>query len=196
MRMSALLPVEIDPRNRLLMEQIGRLRVRAWAPFIPGILDKFECWLDEFELSARHWAVFDDSEIIAAARMSIHDCLHDVPDAESFVSVFKEEPPSPIASFNRLVVDAGFRGRGLSTLLDKIRIQAAVAAGCRCCIGSTPSGAHRLKQLVEVGFETVGCPILEPVDSIFTGLCSQTILLRLPRPTLEMKGPGTIDDAR
>jgi hypothetical protein len=88
-------PIEIDPRNRVLLEQIGRLRVHAWATFDPTVLDITECWLDEFELSARHWVILNDAEPVAAARMSVHQRLDDVPDAEIYVGVFAAPLPAP-----------------------------------------------------------------------------------------------------
>src|SRR5207245_876274 len=132
--MDTLKPAEIDPHDRPLLEKIGRLRVRAWAKFVPAVAAKTDCWLDKFELAARHWVIYHDGEPVAAARMSVHQQLEGVPDAEVYKGVFAEKLPAPIASFNRLVVHPEFRGRGLPTALDLVRIQAASASGCRCCI--------------------------------------------------------------
>lgn len=59
------------------------------------MLDTTECWLDEFELSARHWVIFNDAEPVVAARMSVHQRLDDVPDAEIYEGVFAVPLPAP-----------------------------------------------------------------------------------------------------
>jgi GNAT superfamily N-acetyltransferase len=147
--------VEIAPRDRPLLDRIGRLRVRAWSTLIPEAA-AMEIWLDGFEAAARHWVVYRGDELIAAARLSVHQGIEDVPDPECFVGVFREPIPTPIASFNRLVVDPSARELGISRRLDLVRLEAAEAMGCRCAIGSTPAGEKRIRQMVELGFVVVG----------------------------------------
>ena len=149
-------PVEVDPHDRLLLEQIGRLRVRAWATHSPIALEHPDGWLDQFNLSARHWVIFDNETPIAAARFSVHHELCTVPDASFFDGVFAVAPPAPIASFNRLVVHPDYRGAALSRELDQIRVAAAIGAGCRSAIGETPSGPSRVAQLKSLGFQVIG----------------------------------------
>jgi hypothetical protein len=59
------------------------------------MLDTTECWLDEFELSARDGVIFNDAEPVVAARMSVHQRLDDVPDAEIYEGVFAAPLPAP-----------------------------------------------------------------------------------------------------
>jgi SAM-dependent methyltransferase len=146
-------PVEIDPHDPVLLEQIGRLRVCAWATFKEVAT---ECWLDEFELSARHWVIFDNGQPIAAARLSIHQTLDDVPDASIYEGIFDQPPSGPIALFNRLVVHPAHRGAALSRLFDQVRIAAAIESGCRSVIVQTNSGPSRVAQLHALGFRDVG----------------------------------------
>ncbi len=138
-----------------LLARIGKLRVRAWTTLIPQAA-AMGAWLDEFEDAAHHWVVFHGSELVAAARMSIHAALDLVPDPECFAGVFGEPPEAPIASFNRLVVDGPWRGFGLSRQLDEARLNFAMASGCRSVIGSTPAGEGRLRQVAGLGFVVVG----------------------------------------
>jgi hypothetical protein len=42
------------------------------APAEPWVQVFFNSLLDEFELSARHWVIFNDAEPVTAARMSVH----------------------------------------------------------------------------------------------------------------------------
>jgi SAM-dependent methyltransferase/GNAT superfamily N-acetyltransferase len=149
-------PVEIDPRDRPLLEKIGRLRVLAWSTVMPDAARRAECWLDEFELQGRHWCIFHDGEPVAAARMSIHERLEDVPDAEVYAGVFPSPLPPPIASINRLVTHPEFRGRGFSWKLDNVRVQAARAAGASGIIGENHTGMERMSQLARLGFQVVG----------------------------------------
>ena len=90
-----------------IIERIGKLRVRAWRNDKPEMTE-ITHWLDDFDRTARHWAVVRDGEPLAAARLSVHACMEEVPDYEGYIGVFVTPPPAPIASFNRLVVDTKF----------------------------------------------------------------------------------------
>ncbi|MBN9519331.1 GNAT family N-acetyltransferase [bacterium] len=170
-------PVEIDPHNRRLLESLGRLRVLAWASELPAIASRTECYLDDFELMSRHWCIFHEGEPVAAARLSIHQRIGDVPDAAVYRDVFVSPPPSPIGSINRLVTHPRFRGRGLSRKLDEVRIRAATDAGCRCVIGATPSGESRVRAMTELGFRPVGEPVLDEFDWFLAGSLNQVVIL-------------------
>src|SRR5262245_56852563 len=134
-------PVEINPHDRALLEKIGRLRVLAWSTVMPDAATRTACWLDDFELAARHWCIFHDGEPVASARMSVHHRIEEVPDAVIYEGVFATPPVPPIASFNRLVVYPDHRGRGHSRKLDEARLKAACSHGCRSVIGETHAGA-------------------------------------------------------
>jgi GNAT superfamily N-acetyltransferase len=147
---------EIPPTDRAVLEKIGRLRVVAWSTEVPRMREEFPVWLDELDWNARHWVFMCDDEPVAAARLSVHCNLQDVPDCDACSVVFQEPPPSPIASMNRLVVAPTFRGKGLSKRLDCVRLQAAAEMGCKRVIVATSSGEHRVRQLVSLGFECIG----------------------------------------
>src|SRR5205809_820136 len=94
---------QVDPKAEpAVFEAIVQLRVRVWtaqmqAPLTPEDL------LDRFDEVARHWAVFDGDVPVAAARLSAHDRVEDVPEAECLVECFPSPPPAPIAFLSRLV---------------------------------------------------------------------------------------------
>src|ERR1700677_84161 len=113
-----------------LLEKIGALRVEAWKTEAPSAAD-MGTWLDEFDRSARHWAVFDDGVLLASARLTTHASLTDVPESESYLGMFREPPAAPVGSLNRLVVHPSARGQGLSKRLDLVRLEAAGKMGCR-----------------------------------------------------------------
>lgn len=142
----------IDP---ILLEEIGRLRVIAWCTVIEKA-SELDIWLDAFDPAARHWVVFQGNSVVAAARMTIHPSLDEVPDAESYAGMFPEPPAAPIASLNRLVVHPSARGQGLSKALDQARLEAAERLGCRSALLSTASGPNRVRQVQGWGFEWVG----------------------------------------
>ena len=147
---------EFSHLDQDLLEKIGRFRVEAWKTEAPDAAG-METWLDEFDRSARHWAVFDNGILVASARLTMHHSLAELPDAESYVGVFREPPAAPIGSLNRLVVHPSARRQGLSKRLDLVRLEAAEKMGCRSVILSTASGPHRVRQLIGWGFELIGC---------------------------------------
>jgi len=138
-----------------LLCQIGRLRVEAWQTEVARA-GEMPTWLDDCDQTAHHWVVFREDIPIAAARLSIHRSLAEVPDAESYVGLFADLPVAPIASLNRLVVHPSARGAGLSKQLDLVRLAAAERVGCRSVIVSTASGPRRVGQLMALGFAVVG----------------------------------------
>src|SRR4051794_22756946 len=86
-----------------LIERIGELRTRAWRTEVEAVLS-MTTWLEELASIARHWAILRDNFPVAAARLSLHSSMDDVPDSECYVGKFPITPPPPIASFSRLVV--------------------------------------------------------------------------------------------
>jgi hypothetical protein len=90
--------IEFDPHNREFLEKVGRLRVLAWSSVLPELNSQMDCWLDEFEVAARHWCILRDGQPVAAARISFHQVLEDVPDAPVYAGLGLALT-SPIASF-------------------------------------------------------------------------------------------------
>jgi GNAT superfamily N-acetyltransferase len=179
--MSELRLCEVPVGHWSLIERIGELRVRAWranTSFDPAM----RTWLDAWDHSVRHWVVLRGDEPVGAARLSVHASLEEVPDPENYADVFGDPPPSPIASFNRLVVDPSARGLGLSKRLDEVRLSAAQAMGCRCAIGATPSGEARVRQLEALGFRVLGIGGPDKPGKPMSGVAPVVLLCSLPRP--------------
>lgn len=137
------------------LEQIYRLRVAAWRARVPHF-PAMEKWTDDYDNIADHWAIWINDEPVAAARLTIHGRLSQVPNAEVFQSVFSAHLTGPIAVLTRLVVRSSHANLGLSKLLDEVRISHAAGAGCQCIIGSTYAGQKRLAAMQALGFEIVG----------------------------------------
>lgn len=148
-------PVEVSPTDIPQMTRIGKLRVKAWKARQPHF-PVMTIWLDVFDAKARHWAIFQGGRPVAAARMSIHNELSEVPNAEIFADAFPDGLAGPIAAMNRLVVDPAFAGLGLSRLLDEVRISAASRNDCAHMIVETYAGTKRTNALRALGFEPAG----------------------------------------
>ena len=147
------IPVEVDDPG--ILAQVFRLRVAAWRARMPAFPD-LERWVDDFDAVGRHWVVVEDGAVIAAARLTIHGRLAEVPNAEIYRGVLPDDMPGPLGVFNRLVVAPDHAGRRLSQALDRVRVEAARRAGCRVLIGETFAGLSRINQLEAAGFEVVG----------------------------------------
>ena len=171
---------EIDPAAEpTAMDAILRLRLRAWAPQVPVALTVDDV-ADHFEHLARHWAVFDVENLVAAARLSIHRQIEDVPEANCLAGVFSTSPPTPIGFLSRLVVAPEYRGRGLGRQLDAIRIYASEQAGCQSLLGLVfdVSGEARIRQLTSFGFTLLGRGQRDTHPK-FSQLAAPIVLLRV-----------------
>jgi GNAT superfamily N-acetyltransferase len=171
---------EVDPRSeRPVIEAIIQLRLRVWESQMAAALTRDDV-TDRFDPAARHWAVFDGDAPVAAARLSVHDRIEDVPEAGCLAGVFASQPPAPIAFMSRLVVDAAYRGRGFGRLLDETRVRAADESGYGSLIALVfdVSGEARLRQLLARGFTDAGRgrPDTHPT---FAHLPAPVVMLRL-----------------
>lgn len=138
-----------------LLDRIFILRVAAWRSRNPTYPD-IGRWVDAFDAEALHWAVFSPrGEIVAAARMTIHDRFRQVPHAEIYPPAILDRTGS-VASINRLVVCPSMAGAGLVAALDQARIDRARSEGCRWVIGATRAGPRRMAAAMAAGFVLMG----------------------------------------
>jgi len=117
------------------LEAIYRLRAAVWLE--TGVVGKAAFgdgrWSDEHDCAAMHWVVRDDAgELVAAGRLSLHDGLADVPEAEAYAAAGLELEGRIGAPAN-LVIAATARGRGLFLQLADAQNAAGRAAGCSWC---------------------------------------------------------------
>ena len=139
-----------------LLQQVGRLRILAWEADgeLPSFAPRAEVWIDEHDSHAVNWAVLCEGLPVAAARLCVHKRICELPDLASLIG-YEDSLVPPIAAFTRLVVSPAFRGRGLSTELDAMRIAAAQEGGCRAAVVVTHVPA-RMLQLKAGGFRNLG----------------------------------------
>ena len=171
---------EVDPKTEWpVVEASLVLRQRVWAEKMRTPLTHDDV-IDSFEAIARHWMAFDGAQVIAAARLTIHDRVEDAPEAGCMVGVFERPPPAPIGFLSRLVVAPEYRRQGLGRKLDEIRIRAAEEAGCRCLLALVfaVSGEARVRQFSACGFSIRGrgCRDVHPQ---FASLAAPLVVERL-----------------
>jgi GNAT superfamily N-acetyltransferase len=85
-------------------------------------------WRDEFDDISRHWIFTFGSRIVAAARLSLHDRLAKVPEAEEYLRAGLRLE-GVIAAPARMVVCRSMRRRGLASTLVDVQHEAAIEAG-------------------------------------------------------------------
>jgi GNAT superfamily N-acetyltransferase len=142
------------------MTQVYTLRVQAWRARTQAFPDMDE-WRDDYDDVALHWAIVTQTTAgvplaVAAARMTIHAQLSEVPSAEIYDGLLPVDLPGPIASINRLVVAKHFAGQGLSQILDAARIAYARSQECHCVVVETFAGMRRHDELLRQGFVALG----------------------------------------
>jgi hypothetical protein len=136
-----------------VLEEIYALRVIAWKGR-GHIADTMTKWVDEFDSIALHFAVMEGAIPRAAARMTIHANIEEVPEAGVYTGLITDLPP-PICSFNRCVVHPEYQNRGFACSLDIVRI--AIARSLKCGSIVTNAGTlRRSTQFERLGFRYMG----------------------------------------
>lgn len=135
-------------------KEIGTLRKEVWSTVegfdenaFPGDL-----WIDEYDLNAAHWAVFDQQKIIASARLGVYFDYKDIPYID-MMKPYKSHLKLPVASLNRLVVKREYRGHFISKSLDVVRVEEAKKINVETIIGQAVS--NRITWLEILGFEFI-----------------------------------------
>jgi GNAT superfamily N-acetyltransferase len=141
-----------------LIDEICTLRVDAWRTQA-AIEPAAEAWRDAYDDWAHHWVIKFGSAIAAAIRLTLHENVTELPNAEVYVPVLPKDIPLPVASYNRLVVSPKHRGKGLSGVLDNICIKSAKEMGAKILLGATGSveaNRHRITTMQQLGFINLG----------------------------------------
>jgi len=157
------------------LEAIYRLRAAVWretgdvaqAAFADGR------WSDEHDAASTHWVIRDGEELVAAARLSVHERLADVPEAEEYAAA-GVRLDGRIAAPARVVVAAAARRHGLAGQLLDAQDDAARAAGCTFAVRQSSPAMGRLLQ--RRGWHNVGPA--RP-DERFPGVRFEVMVLEL-----------------
>jgi len=138
-------------------DAIGRLRVQAWRNErdIDPVFFARPSWVEELDSHAMHWVIMDKEEVVAAARLSLHTSLADVPYAYLLPPTVQQPLGKHlVASLSRMVVSPHYRGHRFSKVLDQVRMAAALAAGATALTGATQL-VFRQQALINLGFCTL-----------------------------------------
>jgi GNAT superfamily N-acetyltransferase len=136
-----------------LIAAIKELRCRCWRLFFTNV----EFLDDGHDEHAMHFLVLVKRRVIAAARLCVHTSLQNITECHLYPTLDTSKFPGPYGCFNRLVVDAQFRGRGIAAILDRIRTDTTERLGCRTVLASWNhhSGDRRRQSLRAQGFTNV-----------------------------------------
>ena len=165
---SALSSPPVLPVAPFLLEQvgfqthgdiIGRLRVQAWRSErgIDPVFFARPSWIEVLDEEAQHWVITEAGVAVAAARLSHHISLTDVPYAYLLPPHTQQQQRlqhRKIAALSRMVVASSHRGQGFSSVLDRVRVDGALAGGADLLTAATQLH-FRQKALTKLGFDTL-----------------------------------------
>ena len=136
--------------DHAVMAEIRNLRALCWSE----VYGKGYTLEDGFDEQGDHWVVMTNGDVKAAARLTVHHSLKSVPDGHLFEHLRDAPITFPVGYISRLVVHPELRGLGLPAVLDRLRRDAASAAGCRglVAVWNPMSGVKRKHQLIASGF--------------------------------------------
>lgn len=76
----------VETSSPAFIRSIGKLRAEIWLD--EGYLLANVCqngiWLDELDFIGKHWIAFAEDELVAAARLTFHKSLEDMPHSDEF----------------------------------------------------------------------------------------------------------------
>lgn len=139
-----------------LLEEIGALRFELWNAAASNLSRTSpKAWLDRVDKEAMHFLVFNNDEVVAAARLSIHHHIDDIPEHEAIISCFPDWAPTfPVGHLGRLVVHPSARSNGIATKLDADRIDYCGSKNVATIVGAAIS--WRTDALKKLGFDLRG----------------------------------------
>jgi GNAT superfamily N-acetyltransferase len=169
-----------DPQevtDRATIKAVGRLRAEVWGATGQSAegASPDGRWLDPYDFDGRHWVVRDASgRLVAAARVTVHGRLADVPEAEEYLR-YGLELAGPIASPARVVVAPEAQGNGLARKLLDAQDAFAASAGARHAVRQASPAMVRL--LAHRNWRILGPATPDPR---FPGVCFQAAVLDFP----------------
>jgi GNAT superfamily N-acetyltransferase len=156
-----------------MLQQIYRLRVRAWRARTTDFADQWDSWSDAHDLTSHHFAILLDQMPVAAGRLTIARDTTEAPDPETYRQLNPREAVPPIAFISRLVVCPEHAGRGLSELIDHHRIAFAKKANCKTIL--VGAAGKRIAKLETLGFRALYVASLQTRGPL-EGVVAPTIL--------------------
>lgn len=171
-------PLEVTDGETI--EAICRLRAHVWKATGQAAEGAFPNggWRDPHDSGCAHWIIRDRHDrLVAAARVTVHDRLEDVLEAEEYLR-HGLRLPGPIAAPDRVVVLAEARGNGLARRLLDAQDAFARKAGARHAVRQASPAMVRL--LVHRAWRILGPASPDPR---FPGVRFQVAVLDLSDPS-------------
>jgi predicted GNAT family N-acyltransferase len=158
-----------------LLKAVGELRYNAWNGIGMSMnsADSEKVFIDEYDENAHIWVVTNKTgQMVASARVSIHDSIDSIPQVELF-NEYRACLKPPIAAFSRLVVSAEYRNQKISNFLVEQRL--AYVEPLEVNSISVICPAWKAKNLKKFGFVQLGepKPTLECPSVIFAALAME-----------------------
>ena len=140
-----------DTRFQELLQDSREVLLETWRQEEPVVSH----WLRDHDDSPCEsplylWGVSVGAQLVATARITVHQNLRDVP-AGYLVTDLERRFPVPIASFNRLAVLPAYQGLGIGRHLDKVRLNRARQLGARSAVAICRE--NRVSMLRKLGFD-------------------------------------------
>lgn len=134
---------------------VSDLRYLTWRHRTDKVIRPKESWIEPLDESARHFLVYNNLNLVTAARLHIFDDWKKIGDAEWFDQL-TVDPKPPVAYLSRLVVSPKYQHQGIGKYLDSLRIERARELGARSVFGDVPP--YRVKHMEGLGFHVVQAP--------------------------------------
>lgn len=180
-----------------VIAQIGRLRAEVWKEFLTPAAMVNGTWTDSYDAVARHWAAFAGGEVVAAARLTMHDALEDCPDWQDLMH-FDLKIGLPFAYMGRLAVRKDARTPGLAERFDSLRVAEARQQGAKAVVVAPLH--YRISTLLRGGFEYAGVSPLPPEERYYLPSASFETHIMVHRlghsPVCPPTGSGSNEAAR
>jgi GNAT superfamily N-acetyltransferase len=161
-----------------------RLRYTVWRS--EGVLIRSaeaDMIADHHDEHGIHWGSFDGDLLVGAARLCLHDSISEAPDGEMFAGT---RLSGPVASMNRMIVLKNYRGRGIGSQLDELRIARARTLGADTIIATPVNALSRKLSFARRGFTFLtGVSMGDPVYAPTIEICACYLVLgtTVPRET-------------
>jgi len=171
-------PLEVADAETI--DEICRLRAQVWETTGQAAAAAFPDggWRDPYDSDCAHWIIRGGRQrLVAAARVTVHDRLEDVPEAEEYLR-YGLRLPGPIASPARVVVLGEARGAGLARRLLDAQDAFARRVGARHAVRQASPAMVRL--LAHRAWRVLGPATPDPR---FTGVRFQVAVLDLSDPS-------------
>jgi N-acyl-L-homoserine lactone synthetase len=147
-----------DEVKKSILNRIGRFRYDLWneETTIDKTMFPDGIWLDQYDDQALQWIAeeIETGNMVAVARMTIHEHLVDNPDA--YLWLEREDlkdnlPPEPSANISKLAVHKTARCYGIAKKLSELRLNKARSMGIKSVLVTASVANTRILQSLSDG---------------------------------------------